>query len=70
MQRTAGCDVVEAPGFSPAKNGRFQKWLQPRWTGAKALSCRYAFSARVNRPPKKSKQQIPRGLKAARDDKK
>jgi len=37
--------------------------------GAEAQISIARCSARLNRPPKKSKQQIPRGLKAARDDK-
>ena len=28
---------MEAPGFSPAKIGDDEKWLQPRSAGAKAL---------------------------------
>jgi hypothetical protein len=38
-------------------------------SGAKALIFLLSSAARLNRPLKKSKKQLPRGLKSARDDK-
>ena len=65
--------AAEAPGFSPAKQASYRKWLSPRTTRNRPPELKplfeAAFAARLNGLRKASEKQIPRGLKPTRDDK-